>query len=166
MSDSLWPHGLYTVHGILQASILEWVAIPFSRGLPNQGSDPGLLHYRQILYQLSHKGSPRILEWVAYPFSSRSFQPRNQNRVSCIAGRFFTSWATREALFTYRHVGKYLGFPDGKVVRNLLANAGDDRDVSSIPGLGKSPWRQAWQPTPLFLPGKSHGQRILAGYSP
>ena len=36
---------------------------------PTQGSNPGLLHYRQILYQLSHKGSPRILEWVAYPFS-------------------------------------------------------------------------------------------------
>ena len=44
---------------------------------PTQGSNPGLPHCRQILYQLSHKGSPRILEWVAYPFSSRSSQPRN-----------------------------------------------------------------------------------------
>ena len=35
-----------------------------------QGSNPGLPHCRWILYQLSHKGSPRILEWVAYPFSS------------------------------------------------------------------------------------------------
>ena len=34
---------------------------------PTQGSNPGLLHCRWILYQLSHKGSPRILEWVAYP---------------------------------------------------------------------------------------------------
>ena len=39
---------------------------------PTQGSNPGLLHCRWILYQLSHKGGPRILEWVAYPFSSRS----------------------------------------------------------------------------------------------
>ena len=31
---------------------------------------------------------------------------------------------------------------------------------------GKIPWRRAWQPTPVFLPGKSHGQRSLAGYSP
>ena len=47
-----------TVHGILQARILEWVALPFSQGLfPTQGSNPGLLHCRQILYQLSHKGS-------------------------------------------------------------------------------------------------------------
>ena len=35
---------------------------------PTQGSNPGLPHCRQILYQLSHKGSPRILEWVVYPF--------------------------------------------------------------------------------------------------
>ena len=35
-----------------------------------------------------------------------------------------------------------------------------------IPGSGRSPWRRKWQPTPVFLPGKSHGQRSLAGYSP
>ena len=56
-----------------------------------QGSNPSLLQCRWILYQLSHKGSPRILEWVAFPFSSRSSQPRNQTQVSCISGRFFTN---------------------------------------------------------------------------
>ena len=40
----------------------------------------------------------RILEWVALPFSRGIFQPRDQTQVSHIAGRFFTSWATREAL--------------------------------------------------------------------
>ena len=64
---------------------------------PTQGSNPGLPCCRWILYQLSHQGSPRILEWVAYFFSSRSFQPRSQIRVSCIAGRFFTNWAITEA---------------------------------------------------------------------
>ena len=54
-----------------------------------QGLNPGLLHCRQILYQLSHEGSPGILEWVAYPFFSRSSQPRNQTRVSYVAGGFF-----------------------------------------------------------------------------
>ena len=64
MSDSLAPHRLYvacqafSVHRILQARILEWVAIPFSKG---------------------------------------SSQPRNGTQVSCIAGRFFTVWGTREA---------------------------------------------------------------------
>ena len=39
----------------------------------------------------------RILEWVAFPFSRGSSQPKNRTRVSCIAGGFLTSWATREA---------------------------------------------------------------------
>ena len=64
---------------------------------PIQRSNPGLPHCRQILYCLSHQGSPRILEWVAMSFSRESSQPRNWTEVSCISGRFFTSWATREA---------------------------------------------------------------------
>ena len=47
------------------------------------------------------------------------------------------------------------------VVKNAFANAGDVRDAGSIPGSGRSPWRRAWQPTPVFLPGESHGQRSL-----
>ena len=87
-----------TVYGFLQARILEWVAFLFllQEIFPTQGSNPSLLHCRQILYQLSHKGSPRILKWVAYPFSKGTFQPRNQTRVSWIAGRFSTKWAIRE----------------------------------------------------------------------
>ena len=38
-------------------------------------------------------------------------------------------------------------------------------DVGSNPGSGRFPWRRAWQPTPVFLPGKPHGQRSLADYS-
>ena len=41
----------------------------------------------------------RILEWVAIPFSRESDRPRDWTQVSCIAGRLFTDWATREALF-------------------------------------------------------------------
>ena len=41
----------------------------------------------------------RILKWVAISFSRGSSQPSNQTRVSCIAGRFFTTWAIREALW-------------------------------------------------------------------
>ena len=49
------------------------------------------------------------------------------------------------------------------VVKNPPANAGDIREVGSIPGSGRS-WRRAWQPTPVFLPAESHGQRSLASY--
>ena len=65
---------------------------------PTQGSNWGLSHCRQILYHLSHQGSPRILEWVAYPFFSGSSWPRNLTGVCCTAGRLFTSWDTKEAL--------------------------------------------------------------------
>ena len=64
---TLCDHMDYTVHGILQARILEWIAFLFFRG---------------------------------------SFQPRDWTQVSCIAGRFFTSWATRKALYCNRWESK------------------------------------------------------------
>ena len=65
-------------------------------------------------------------------------------------------------------------FPGGSDGKASAYNVGD---LGSIPGLGRSPgeengnplqysWRRKWQPTPVFLPGKSHGQRSLVGYSP
>ena len=97
MSDSLWPHGLYSPcdspgqnTGVSSLCLFQGI-------FPTQGSNPGLLHCRQLPYQLSHRRNPRILEWVAYPFYRRSFQPRNWTRVSWIAGGFFTNWAVREA---------------------------------------------------------------------
>ena len=71
-SDSLQPHGLYSPWnspgqntGVHNHSFLQGI-------FPTQGSNPGLLHCKWILYQLSYQGSPGILEWVAYPFSSGS----------------------------------------------------------------------------------------------
>ena len=78
VSDSLQPHGLYSPWnspgqntGVGSLSLLQGI-------FPTQGLNPGLPHYRKILYQLSHQGSPKILGWVAYPFSRRSSQPKNQ----------------------------------------------------------------------------------------
>ena len=95
--SSLRLHGLHSPWnspgqntGVGSLSLLQGI-------FPTQGSNPGLRHCRRILFQLSHRESPRTLEWVAYPFSSRSSWPRNQTGVSFIAGRFFTNWAIREA---------------------------------------------------------------------
>ena len=63
---------------------------------PTQGSNAGLPYCKPILYHLSHQLSPWIQEWVAYSVSRGSSQPRNRTGVFCVAGRFFTSWATRE----------------------------------------------------------------------
>ena len=55
-----------------------------------------------------------------------------------------------------------LGFPGASVVKNLPASAGD----AGLILVWEDPRRRKWQPTPLFLPGKSHGQRSLMGNSP
>ena len=69
-----------------------------------QGSNPSLPNCKWILYQLSHKGSPRILEWADYPFSRGSSWPKNWTGVSCIAGRFFINWSIKEALELLYHM--------------------------------------------------------------
>ena len=86
MSDSLRAHGLYNPWnslgqntGVGSLSLLQGV-------FPTQELNPGLRHCRQIVYQLSHKGSPRGLEWVAYPFSSGWIfltQELNQGLLRC-----------------------------------------------------------------------------------
>ena len=58
------------------------------------------------------------------------------------------------------------GFPGGAVVNNPPANAGDARDAGSIPGSGRSPGVGNSNPTPVFLPGRFHGQRSRAAYNP
>ena len=112
VSDSLRPHGLQparllypwnspgknTVVGCL--SLLQGI-------FPTQGSNPGLLRCRRILYCLSHPEGPRILVWVAYPFSGGASWPMNQTEVSCIASKFFPSWATWKALADGRSLFYY-----------------------------------------------------------
>ena len=58
-----------------------------------------------------------------------------------------------------------VGFPDGVVVMNPPANAGDARDAGLVSRVKKIPWRREWQPIPVFSPGEFHGQRSLVGYS-
>ena len=108
VSNSLRPCRLYSPWNSLGQNTGVGSFSLFQGIFPTQGLNPGHPHCRRILYQLSHKGSPRILEWVAYPFSRGSSWPRNQTRVFCIAGGFFTNWAVREALFTALKKSVYL----------------------------------------------------------
>ena len=99
MSNPLQPLGLYSPWNSPDQNTRVGSHSLLQRILPNQGSNPGLLHCRQILYQMTHQGSPRILEWVTYPFSIKSSWPKNWTRESNQnVGVFFTSWATRESL--------------------------------------------------------------------
>ena len=103
MSDSVTPWTVWGVQGLPASSVPGDSQCKNTRVgchallqaiFLTQGLNPDLLHYRQIPHHLSHQGSPGMLEWVAYPFSRGTSQPRNWTGVSCIAGRFFASWAT------------------------------------------------------------------------
>ena len=91
VSDSLWPQGLYSPWnspgqntGVGSLSLLHGI-------FPTQGLNPGLPYCRQNLYQLSHKGSPRILGWVAYSFSRGSSHPGIKLRSPALQA---DSWPT------------------------------------------------------------------------
>ena len=66
-------------------------------------------------------------------------------------------------IYIYTHTHTYIGFPGVSDGKESTCNAGD---LGSIPGLGRSPGEENGNPTPAFLPGKSHGQRSLVGYRP
>ena len=91
---------------------------------PTQGLNSGLLHYRQILYHLSHQGSHYITQ--------ETMLQRALNSHLCTCGT-----SGKESACQCRRC-KRRGFD---------------------PWVGKIPWRRKWQPTPVFLPGKSHEQR-------
>ena len=98
VSHSLWPHGLQPPRHLCPWGFSTqeyWSGLPCFP--PGDLFNPGLPHCRWILHHLSHEGNSRRLEWVAYPFSRWSSWLRNWTLVSCFAGRFLTSWATRKA---------------------------------------------------------------------
>ena len=76
-------------------------------------------------------------------------------------------WGCKESDMTEQltHFEQYMASQVALVVESPPANAGDIRDVVQSQ-VRKIPWKRARQPTPVFLPGESHGQRSLAGYSP
>ena len=98
----------YTVHGIPQARILEGVAVLFSRGSSQPRIKPRSPALQADSLPAEPLGKPKNTGVVTYPFSSGSSQPKNWTRVSCIAGRFFTSWATRGSQKQLHNGNKYI----------------------------------------------------------
>ena len=94
----------HTVHGILRPEYWSGQPFPSPGDLPNPGLEPRSPPLKTDSFPAEPQGSPRIREWVAYPFFSGSFWLRNWTRVFCIAGRFFTSWATREATLAWLYM--------------------------------------------------------------
>ena len=101
----------------------------------------------------------RILVRVAISFSRGS----SQTRVSRIAGRRFTLWAPMEVQICGEVAHKCF-LPGGASCKEPTCQCRDRHGL--YPWVRKIPWRRKWQPTPVLLPGESHGWRSLVGYSP
>ena len=96
-----------SVHGILQERILKWAAMHSSRGSSNKGIKPRSPTLQADSLPSEPCGKPKNTVVDSLSLLQGIFQPRNQTALSCIAGGFFTSWATREARScNYHHPNK------------------------------------------------------------
>ena len=107
----------------------------------------------------------RILEWVAVPspgdLPDPGIEPRSLASPA-LAGRSFTTEPPGKHQYQISKWKFYLKLSWCLSSKKSACNAGDRFN----PWVGKISWRRKWQPTPVFLPGESRGQRSLAGYSP
>ena len=87
--------------------------------------------------------------------------PANAGDVGSFPGSRRSPGEGNDNLLQYSRLE--LGFPWSSTGKESACSAGD---LGLIPGLGRPPWRRKWKPTPVSLPGKSHGQRSLVGCSP
>ena len=194
-----------SVHGILQARILEWGAIPFSGGSswPRDWTRVSYILGRFFTVLATRVSIPKSLTippTLSFPLATISLFSKSLSlflfhKFICII--FFLDIYIRDAMWFFsfsdllHSVWWSLGiliynkqllkrirgnvcldllyikdFPGGSDCKASVYNVGD---LGSSPGfepwVGKIPWRRKWQSTPALLPGKSHGQRSLIGYS-
>ena len=97
-------------------------------------------------------------------FALRDYLIGQEHRKSFHLGSSVEVWILTAYVKNCSGLYTYPGLPRwGLVVKNPLADAGNIMRCGFDPGVGKMPWMRAWQSTPVFLPGESHGQRSLAG---
>ena len=102
----------------------------------------------------------RILEYVAISYSRGSSRPRDWIHITCI------SCIGRRTLYHECHLGSHIyGFLGGTHGKASACQCRRCRWCGFNPWVGKNPESRKWQHIPVFLPGKSHGQRSLVDYS-
>ena len=112
-------------------------------------------------------------EFWLYQATCRTFPPRVWTYIRCIEGS--EAWPLTTATGGSPESMLPKGFQclwlrasqmEPVVKKGLACQYSRRKRCGFDPWVGKIPWRRAWQPTPVFLPGECHGQRSLAGYSP
>ena len=162
-----------SVHGILQARILEWVAISFSEGLPNSGFEPG----SPTLQADSLPSEPwgkHFGTFSNYQYELLSWCSRKSNTILTLQIKMLTfnltrKWTEQNWNLAFLPWWAFLvilhdyGLPMWLSVKEPTCQS---RRCGFNPWVGKILWRRKCQHPPVFLPGKSHGQSSLVGYSP
>ena len=117
-----------------------------------------------------------VADGLVCPTAVISSWTRDPTTVPCITKWILNHWTTRKPQghllllrllsVLFEHLKEFSlkwGFPIG--TNGKEPTEGDVRDVCSVPGWEISPGEGQWQPTPVFMPGESHGQRSPTGYS-
>ena len=165
----------FPVHGFLQARTLESVAISFSRG----SSDPGIKPGSSALQADFLSSEPPSSAWYVWLYLNevseresrmvaRDGEEKKMRSCYFMGKRFSCARWKSSADCLHNHVNI---LNPTELYRRAWWLSGKEsaclcRRRAYHPWVGKIPWRGKWQTTPVFLPGKSHGQRSLEGYSP
>ena len=107
------------------------------------------------------------IPWLLAPssiFRLSTIRPSPSGLIALVVHLLPPSSTTYMCLCVYIHI--YMGLPGGTSSKEPAWQCRSRRRWRFGPWVGKISWRRAWQPTPVFVPGKSHGQRSLAGYGP
>ena len=94
-------------------------------------------------------------------------EPSTMKRQSTEWEKIFASHISDKVLMIkiYKALINWMGFPGGTSGKEPASHRRRHNNLGFYPWVRKIPWRRTWQPTSVFLPGKSHGQRSLEGYS-
>ena len=146
----IWNGPVNFVYAWLMTEILEWKTI-------------SSLYLSVCLYVCNSERSFPLIMWICNTFLPLD----NTNQLdfkSLTLKQLYCDWLRDKYSYNWPFSVLQRDFPGDSVGKESACNEGDRCQFD--PWVGKSPWRSKWQPTPVFLPGKSHGQRSLAGRSP
>ena len=134
-----------SVQGILQAKILERVAISFSRSSSWPKDQTCVSCIAGEFFTIWDTREALLNSYSPLSLHSSGLSPINSSYLSIFC-------------YSYLWICSIWGFTSGSEGKESVCNAGD---LGSTPGSGRSPWRREWLPTPVFLPGIFHEQRSL-----
>ena len=132
-------------------------------------STKALIRGMNFIQQLKFSLPVSLKTLLAYPeveaLKSNEVLKRQQQKFGGGCSSYWLTSLPKTCVFSI-YLIRTLGFPVGARGKEPAQQCRRHKRHGFFPWAGKIPWRRKWQPTPVFLPGESHGQRRLAGYSP